>query len=502
MYTITKSRFVSGSQCEKKLYFDVYRKDLKPTENKEIQKLFSNGNVVGKLAQQVFPNGKDATIEMNNDWSNAIHFTNIWLKERLNTIYEATFSNNRVFAALDILHHTENERWAIEVKSSTDIKDYYITDAAIQYWVMNKSGFTPDRFYIMHINSAYIKNGHINVNELFTLTDISDIVIRKQEWVSEQLARLFDILDAKKEPNIEIGKHCKNPFSCDYKHHCWQHIPKQSVFELYSPKGKDWELYSNGILNLNDIPSTESLSHRQRLQVEGIKTNQSYFDKASISNFLNNIQFPIYFLDFETIFPVIPVLNGSQPYQQIPFQYSLHIVYNLNGDIEHKDFLANPIHFQHNSPIDPRLELLIQLKKDIGQSGSIVAYNAIFEINVLKSLAPIFPKYQYFIDDLSTRFIDLLIPFRQAWYYLPSFGNSASIKSVLPAISAEYDYDDLVISNGGDASETFLTMINNMFEGDYNTTRENLLKYCERDTYGMVIIWKHLIEKISHLQQI
>ncbi|MEI6312794.1 MAG: DUF2779 domain-containing protein [Bacteroidota bacterium] len=499
MPTISKSHFVSGIQCEKKLYFDVYRKDLKPSENKESQRLFSNGNNVGKLAQKAFPHGKDATIEMNNDWSKAIHFTKRWLKEGLNTIYEATFSHSRVFAALDILHHTENERWAIEVKSSTDVKDYHINDASIQYWVMNKSGFPPDRFFIMHINSDYIKNGPIDVNEIFTLTDISDLVITKQAWVSEQLNRLFDILDAKKEPFLEIGKHCKNPFLCDYKHHCWQHIPKQSVFELYSPRGKDWELYSNGILTLKDIPSTEILTHRQRLQVEGIKTNQSYFDKESISNFLNDIQFPIYFLDFETIFPVIPVLDGAHPYQQIPFQYSLHIVNNIDGDIEHKEFLADPIHFQDNSPIDPRLELLIQLKKDIGQYGSIVAYNASFEINVLKSLAPIFPAYQCFIDDLCTRFIDLLIPFKQAWYYIPSFGNSASIKSVLPALSADFSYDDLVIGNGSDASETFLSMINNTFEGDSGATNENLLKYCERDTYGMVIIWKHLIEKISHL---
>jgi hypothetical protein len=150
---------------------------------------------------------------------------------------------------------------------------------------MNKSGFPPDRFFIMHINSDYIKNGPIDVNEIFTLTDISDLVITKQAWVSEQLNRLFDILDAKKEPFLEIGKHCKNPFLCDYKHHCWQHIPKQSVFELYSPRGKDWELYSNGILTLKDIPSTEILTHRQRLQVEGIKTNQSYFDKESLSIF-------------------------------------------------------------------------------------------------------------------------------------------------------------------------------------------------------------------------
>jgi hypothetical protein len=495
MPTLSKSRFVSGVQCEKKLYFDIFRKDLKPPLTAQQERLFSSGNEVGLLAQQVFPNGQDATFEMNGNWSIALARTKEWIHEGLKTIYEATFSHSKVFAALDILHRHENELWAIEVKSSTEVKDYHLTDASLQYWVMNKCQVKPDRFFIMHINNGYVRKGEINPKELFTLTDITEQVKDKQTWVTEELKRLHGILDAQTEPIKLIGTHCNSPFSCDYKHHCWSHVPNNSVFDLYSPRGKDWELYSKDIIKLEDIPESEPLNHRQKLQVDGVKNSASFIDKKAISAFISNVEYPLYFFDFETIFPAIPPLNWTRPFQQTPFQYSLHILETPTSELVHKEFLADSTHFQVGSAIDPRMELLKQLYTDIGPKGNLIAYNATFEINVLQSLIPLFPELKSFIENLCSRFVDLLIPFRQAWYYLPEMGKSASIKSVLPALAPEFSYDDLVIGNGGDASETFLAMINSTFKGDYQTTTKDLLKYCERDTYGMVVIWRDLVDK-------
>ena len=134
------------------------------------------------------------------------------------------------------------------------------------------------------------------------------------------------------------------------------------------------------------------------------------------------------------------------------------------------------------------------MKLDFGPTGSIVAYNAPFEISRLNELALAFPEDKVFIEDLIDRFVDLLVPFRNGWHYEPEMGGSASIKAVLPAIAPAFSYEDLEISNGGDASNIFLSMITNTFEGDFNSTRQHLLKYCERDTYGMVVIWKYLVE--------
>ena len=489
---ISKSRFVSGIQCSKKLYFDIYRKDLKPEISEQQELLFSTGHEIGELAQNAFPNGKDASPENYYDFSKSIQDTKDWIDSGVKTIYEAAFSTNGVLAALDILHHTENERWAIEVKSSSEVKKYHLTDASLQYWVMNESGFKPDKFFLMHINTAYIKDGAINPNELFTLADITNQVIENQVWVEENLENLKNILSVQKEPVVEIGKHCSSPFDCEYKHHCWKHIPEQSVFSLYSPKGLDWKLYEQGIFKIIDIPESVSLNHRQNLQVNGQKKANGHIDKTSISDFLNSWEFPLYFFDFETIFPALPVLDGTRPFQQVPFQYSLHILEEFGAEYSHKEFLAEPKDFSGIS-IDPRKKLIEQMKLDFGKTGSIVAYNATFEISRLKELALAFPEDQTFIEDIIGRFVDLLIPFRNGWHYHPEMGGSASIKAVLPAIAPEFNYKDLEISNGGDASNTFLSMINQKFIGDEVKIRESLKKYCERDTLGMVIIWQELI---------
>ena len=488
---ISKSRFVSGIQCAKKLYFDIFRKDLKPEISEQQELLFSTGHEIGELAQSAFPNGKDASPDNYYDFSKSIQDTRDWINSGVNTIYEAAFSTNGVLAALDILHHTENERWAIEVKSSSEVKKYHLTDASLQYWVMNKSGFKPDKFFLMHINTAYIKDGNINPNQLFTLTDITNQVVNNQSWVEENLDLLKQIISTTDEPKVEIGTHCNSPFNCDYKDHCWKHIPEQSVFSLYSPRGLEWELYKQGILKIIDIPQTIALNPRQSLQVNGQKFGHSNIDKASISEFLNSWKFPLYFFDFETIFPALPVLDGTRPFQQVPFQYSLHILEEFGAKYSHKEFLAEPKDFSGIS-IDPRKKLIEQMKLDFGGTGSIVAYNATFEISRLKELALAFPEEQVFIEEIIVRFVDLLIPFRNGWYYTPKMEGSASIKSVLPAIAPKFSYKDLEISNGGDASNTFLSMINNKFNGDEVRTRESLKKYCERDTLGMVIIWEEL----------
>lgn len=200
---------------------------------------------------------------------------------------------------------------------------------------------------------------------------------------------------------------------------------------------------------------------------------------------------PVFF-DFETIFPSIPVLNGTRPFQQIPFQYSLHVIPEQDRVALHKEFLAQPSDFNDSTTIDPRKQLIEQLKADIGPSGSIVAYNASFEIGILKELAVAFPEDEEFLNQLIGRFVDLLVPFRNAWYYLPEMGGSASIKSVLPAIAPDFSYSDLEIGNGNDASNIFHAMIKTQFTGDEAKTREALKKYCERDTYGMIVLWKEL----------
>jgi hypothetical protein len=253
-------------------------------------------------------------------------------------------------------------------------------------------------------------------------------------------------------------------------------------------------LYGAGVLAIDDIPVEFPLNPRQQLQVEGAKFQQSYFDKQAINEFVSQFIAPLHFFDFETINPVLPVLDGTRPFQQIPFQYSLHVS-DINGNIQdHFEFLPDPSAFKIGLSLeeDPRYQLIQQLKSNIAQTGSIVAYNASFEIGRLKDLAASFPQEEAFLQSLIDRFVDLLIPFKKAWFYLPEMGGSASIKSVLPAIDPQFSYADLKVNNGGDASSIYLAGINGLFQEEWTSTREALLRYCERDSEGMVVVYRAL----------
>lgn len=491
MKKLSKSKFLSGTQCEKKLWYDYNRTDLKQPVDERTQAVFDLGHRIGILALEMFPNGKDATPEDYSNLKPSIDKTQQWIAENEQTIYEATFSTDNAFCMLDILHQENGELWAIEVKSSTGVKDYHITDASLQYYVMKKNGVVPDKFFLMHINNQYVKIGEIT-SELFTLTDITDFVIENQGWVEENLYRLQEMLKSKTEPKIEIGNQCNSPFSCEYQYHCWKHVPENSVFELYRGGHKGWELYEQKVLKLEDIPDDFPLTHFQTLQRNSLKNNEKYFNKEAVKNEISHWEFPLYFFDFETVFPAIPIIDGTRPYQQVPFQYSLHIM-TKNGNISHKEFLANPEDFSNAK--NPLQQMVDQMKQDFGTKGNIVTYNCGFEIMVLNMLAEHCASDADFLHQLVSRVVDLLPVFRGGHCYFPVMKNSASIKYVLPAIAPEFTYQNLEIQEGGTASDLYLQSIEN--KGFVETTlSRNLLKYCERDTEAMVIIYQFLINKI------
>ena len=479
-------------RCDKKLWFDFYRKDLKPEVDDQTQTVFDLGHRIGLLAQEMFPNGKDATPEDYSDLKPSIENTKKWISEKVETIYEATFSAKNTFCMLDILHRKDDEVWAIEVKSSTSVKDYHSTDASLQYFVMKNAGFALDRFFMMYINNQYVKQGEIT-NELFTLTDITEQVLANQDWVGENLDRLLKMLEMEQEPVVEIGGHCSSPFGCDYAHHCWKHVPEYSVFNLYRGGKKGWNLYEQDILKIEDIPDDFALTHFQNLQRNGLKNDETYLDKIAIKNIISPWKFPLYFFDFETIFPAIPVLDGTRPYQQVPFQYSLHIL-EEDGKLTHKEFLANPKDFSNGE--NPLKQMIEQLKKDFGNTGNIVTYNQSFEVGRLNDLAKFFPEDADFLHQLVDRIVDLLPVFQGGHCYFPAMKNSASIKSVLPAIAPDFTYENLEIQDGGSASSLFHESIENGNFTEENL-RGNLLKYCERDTLAMVIIYRFLVRNIS-----
>lgn len=484
---ISKSTFIRGLQCEKSLYLYKHHYKLKDPTPPSLQAVFDQGTNIGVLAQRLFTNGVDASPENHFKMVESVGKTLDFISQGETIIYEATFLYNDVLAALDILVRDQDGWKAYEVKSSTKVSDTYIKDASIQYYTITNSGIYLKDISIVYINNQYVKNGEIDINELFTIESVLDKVLEYLPRIPNEIKRLKNVIESPEVPQVDIGPHCSDPYDCDFKGTCWNHIPEYSVFDISRlHKEKKFDLYNQGIITLDDIDFSQTdLNPNQVLQVESELNGTTHIDVDEIRNFTSGLSYPLYFLDFETIGPAVPIYDGSRPYQQLVFQYSLHIQEAPTSKSQHREYLADPSQ-------DPRIGFIEQLIQDCGTLGDILVYNISFERGKLNDLIEVFPEYSNELRGIVNRLIDLMIPFQQKWYYTPEMRGSYSIKSVLPALVPELSYNDLEIKEGGAASNTFLSMVTGSFEGDVEEKRRQLLEYCKMDTFAMVRILEKL----------
>lgn len=362
------------------------------------------------------------------------------------------------------------------------MKPQYILDTAVQYYVASNMGLPIEGIFLVYINNQYVRSDEIDVEAIFNLESVLEPVLEIQKHVENTVPDLKRVMELKVIPEIDIGEYCHDPVDCDFTEYCWRHVPSNSVFEISRLKNSDkFKFYKDGILTLDQVPDEFPLNDNQRLQVECYKLKSNHIDREAIRDFLQDISYPLYFLDFETYAPAIPLYDNSRPYQQIPFQYSLHINERGQSKLKHCKFLGMPQE-------DPRRELIEQLLKDIGDDGSILAYNSGFETRILKELMRDFPEYEDQIDNVIKRIVDLMAPFQKRFYYTPEMKGSYSIKTVLPALVPNLDYSDLAIAEGSAAMYAFEQLLDETDENKVSEIRQHLEEYCSRDTLAMVRI--------------
>ncbi|MAR43036.1 MAG: hypothetical protein CMC48_02945 [Flavobacteriaceae bacterium] len=488
-YSLSKSSFIKGLQCDKYLYLHKNNYKLKDPLKHSTQAVFDQGNQIGLLARSLFPDGVDCSPSTHFKIIESVKKTMNFIENAENIIYEATFIFNEILAALDILVK-DNEGWkAYEVKSSTSIKDTYIKDAAIQYYTIINSGINLVDISIVYVNKKYIYNGYLEKNKFFTIKSVKDKVLEYLPSIPNKISRFKNILDLDSTPKIDIGPHCLKPYECDFKGTCWKHIPENSIFNISNLRDdKKFELYNKGVITLDQIDLSETkLSDKQIIQVECQIDGKTHINKEKIENFLNNLNYPLYFLDFETINPAIPLFLDTSPYQQVLFQYSLHIQKSENSKPLHKEYLQDPSK-------ESEIELIRKLVNDCEGLGDILVYNIGFEKGVIKKLIHKFPDYKFQLQSIVDRLKDLMIIFKNKWFYKPEMKGSSSIKDVLTALDPELSYKNINIQDGGMASSIYLSMVNKTFKGDEISMRKNLQEYCWLDTYGMVKIIEKLKE--------
>jgi hypothetical protein len=483
---LSKSKYMNGRQCLKYLWTAIHEPDKMAQPDAGTQQRFDSGYAIGEMAKSLFPNG--INIPTNGGFMEGIRQTTELLAKRV-PLFEAAILADRLYARVDILKPANNDGWdIIEVKSAASVKSEHIQDVAFQRFCLQQAGLAVNRCFLMCVNTQYVRDGDLDPAALFLTQDITENVIAESQGLHDRIENMLEIMAAQRSPDVPIGSQCNNPYPCPVQDSCWAFLPEHPVFTLYSDSAKEKasDLLRQGILAIADIPESYPLTEKQQIQREAILGDQPYIYKHGINSFLSALHYPLYFLDFETFDTAIPLFNGTRPYQRIPFQFSLHVQKNASSDPKHFSFLAEGTE-------DPRPAFLAELRKMLGSKGSIIVYNQSFEEGVLRELAIAFPEYDEWVNNTSSRMADLWRPFKNFYYYHSLQNGSGSLKSVLPALTG-MGYSDLGISGGQTASiEYFRVTYGNASEEDRRNVRENLLKYCGRDTEGMVWIVEKLL---------
>ncbi|WP_373034250.1 DUF2779 domain-containing protein [Sulfurovum sp.] len=488
---LSKSLYTRAIQCPKSLWLKKYKPEVLTPPDASAQAVFKTGNVVGELACQFFPHGKE--VPFTRDYSEMIATTKGYIAEGEQNIYEATFNYNGILVMVDILHVDADGVSLYEVKSSTSVKDIYVHDVSIQYYVLTNLGFHVKSANVVHIDNTYVRDDELDINALFSVVDVTAEVRKLQDNIPNVLREFETYLeDTVNEPDIDIGSHCNKPYECDAKEYCWRvqrNIPEYSIFNIFNlGSKKQVELYEQGIVDINDIPDNFDMTVKQSQAVRDYRSGVTHINKEAIEGFVGTLSYPIYHLDFETFQQAIPEFKGISPFMQIPFQYSLHIEHE-DGTLEHCEFLAE-------DGSDPRELLAHRLCEDIPNDVTVLAYNMGFEKGVIKKLALEYETLSSHLLEIHDNIKDLMTPFQQKYYVTPSMNGSYSIKYVLPALVPEMQaaYKELDgVQNGGEAMQAFANL-SKLNEVEKVKMRNALLEYCKLDTLAMVRVLGKLKE--------
>ena len=484
--SLSKSKYIKGSQCKKFLWLE----ENKPEEKEEVanNSVLETGNFIHEVAKYLFNN--HINIEFSENLNDMIENTNYTMESYKNVVItEASFNYNNNFCSVDILKKNGNKYEIYEVKGSTKTNNVYVKDISYQYYVLTSLGLNVCRCYLVYLDKNYVREDKLDLNKLFIKQDITEEIINLQSEVKQNINEINKYLLNTIEPKEKVDEKCFKPYDCPFFSYCTRHIPKYSVFNLSGMSiSKKIALYTQGLISYEDLLKVD-INENFKQQIDFELNNKSpYINKEKIRKFLKELTYPLYFLDFETCQQPIPLFKGVSPYMQIPFQYSLHILTEENGPLIHTEFLGDGVN-------DPRRKLAEQLVNDIPKDACTVAYNMTFEKTIIKSLAKMYPDLKDHLMNIYNNMKDLMIPFKNRYYYTKDMKGSYSIKYVLPALypnDPSLNYSNLdQVHNGSEAMNSYnkLKSLNNE---EQEKLRYNMLKYCSLDTLAMVKIWEYL----------
>ena len=435
MPALSKSKLLSFRQCAKRLWLEIHHPELRE-DSAETEAKFAVGHKVGDIARQLFdPGGIGVLVEFKRDGLDAAFARSQQLLKSALPVFEAGFSAEGALAFADIMlpaRKTGKQAWRmIEVKSSTSVKDYYHDDIAIQAFVARTAGVPLESISLAHIDSTWTYPGGEKYQGLLKENDLTDEAFARTKEFKGWISEAQKIANKNSEPAIKTGAHCNTPYACGFIGYCQSKEPqaKYPVALLPRIQAKALKALINdgGVIDLRKVPD-ELLNDRQRRVKAQTLSGKPFFDAKGAAASLADHKPPAFFMDFETIQLAVPIWKGTRPYQQIPFQFSVHKLSTVSK-LEQQSF----IDLSGNDPSSAFAEALITA---CGKQGPVFVYNASFETARIKELAERFPRLKQPLLAINARVVDLQKVAEQNYYH-PSQEGSWSLKNVLPAVAPD-----------------------------------------------------------------
>ena len=479
---LTKSDYLCGIQCLRLLWITKNNKERIPEKTEIDKKHIEEGYLIEEVAKSLFP---DITDLSDLDFDEQIEKTKEFSEKRV-PLFQASFLHEDLYSRGDILLPVEKDEWdIIEVKSSTEPKDIHLEDLAFQKHVYEKAGLKIRKCFVLHVNGDYVKKGDIEPKEFLIQTDVSEKV-EKIEEIEERVNNMLEIIN-RECPDFSVDDLLTIKYDNFVKDEFLDSLPDNNIFQFNRIfKRKAVELYKEGIVKMEEVPDSFRLNDKQKIQKLVAENGGKHIDKKQIQHFLDHLQYPLYYLDFETIYSAIPKFDNSKPYQQIPFQFSLHIQEEPGGKLRHISFLAD-------GKEDPRPALFKALRDNLGKGGNILVYYQPFEKKVFEQGEEFFPELSKWVNEnILPRINDLMDVFNNFYYYDQRQKGSVSIKYILPLLT-DLKYDGMDIGKGDIASFEFgRVTYGDVSDEEKQRIRKALEEYCKLDTLAEVEIVKSL----------
>ena len=471
------------------LWIKKHAKHLMPPIDDALQARFDEGHAFEPLVESLYPNLIRLGFNNYSEYLEMPSKTNEAWKNGAEVVSQGRYETGSITCISDIVRKDGDAFILTEIKSSSSAKTEHALDLAFQKIVLEGAGYPIKKCEVAHVNSSYVRTGEINPTELTAFADITEEVENLIEGTRSRIEQAIRVAEAYNmpDPAPERAKLKSYTEWLGIRQKMPPLLPEDSIHFLPSMDAeRAAQLIKEGVSTVDQIKDITVLKPSTRKYLAAKADGQRIVERDKLNAFLSEISYPIYYFDYEASQSLLPPWDGTSPYQQVPFQYSLHILREPNGKVEHREYL-------HKDRLNPMLSLIESLKANVGSEGSILVWYESYEKSRNNEMAEIYPEAADFLNAFNDRIIDLMKPFSQGMVRDEAFLGSSSIKKVLPALIPDLRYDDLGIQEGEAAARKWKAVtLGDVAETEREKVYLDLIEYCKLDTLAMVEIHKKL----------